>query len=93
MPKVVLHVGIERAIGRYFEVQHVVDIGVGAHAADVRGKGAVDDGAGRGRRRYRRRCVGETPGRRGVPRILNSRPIIGGDAVGNGKLPMLVESA
>ncbi len=82
----VLCVGIERAIRRKFEVQHVIEVGIGAHTADMRSKGAVDDRAGRGSGRYRRCGVGETPSRSRVPRILNSGSVIGGYAVGNGNV-------
>ena len=53
----------------------------GADAADARGKGSFDHGAGGWCRSKRRCCVGESPGRRGVPQILNGRIVVGGDAV------------
>ena len=83
----VLLVEPERPVSRQFEIEQVVDHRVGADAADMRGKRALDDRAGGGRGRKRRYGVGEGPRRRGVPQILNGRIVVGGDAVDEVKRP------
>ena len=77
----VLLVEPECLVAGQFEKEHVVDHRVGADAADMRGKSAFDDRLGAGRGRKRRAGKGERPRRRRVPRILNGRIIVGGDAV------------
>ena len=71
----------ERLVAGEFQIKQVVDEGVGADAADMRGKCALD------RRRMalwakdRRYGVREGPCRRGVPHILHGRIVVGRDAV------------
>ena len=82
----VLSARIERAIDGCFEVDQVIDIGIGADAADMRRKATVDDWRGSKPGAERRDCVGKTPGRCCIPRILDSRVVVCRDAVGNVEL-------
>ena len=77
----VLMLKLERLIAAKFEKERVVDHRVGADAAHMRGKSALDNRRGGGFGRKRRAGIGECPRRSRIPRILNGRIIVGGDAV------------
>ena len=87
MPSEFCWLKAERPVSRQFQIEQVVDHGVGADAADARGKRALDHRAGGGRARKRRYGVRERPCRRGVPQVLDGRIVVGGDAVDEIKRP------
>src|ERR1700730_15309332 len=80
-----LRVEVERAVARHFQIKLVVDEGISADPAHMRGKSALDQGFGPGCRRNRRRDIREGPGRRGVPYVLDRWIVVGRDAVDNVK--------
>ena len=72
---------VERPVGRQFQINKVVDERVAAGASYKFRIGAVDLCRGRRSRRNVRPRVRKTPGRRRVPRVLDGRIVVGGDAV------------
>ena len=79
--QIVQRVGTERGVGRRFKVERVVDERVGARAADMSRKSAIDY---RGRSESvaeGRNCIGERPSRRRIPRVLHGGIVVGRDAV------------
>lgn len=92
-PHRVLLAEAQRLVAGDFEIEQIVDEGVGAHAANMGRKRALDQ---RRRLLWSENCgcrVGKGPGWRGVPDILHSRVVVGGDAVdqveGNRRIPPL----
>src|SRR6516162_2715700 len=80
----VLCAGTKGAIDRGFEVDQIVYVDITADAADGSGKAAVDDRGGWSESRPERRCgVGESPGGRGVPRVLDSWIVVCRNSIGN----------
>src|ERR1700692_232108 len=77
----------KRLVTRQFEIKQVVDKRISTDAADMRGKSTLDDRPWLLRTKNRRHGIGEGPRRRGVPHILNSRIVVGGDAVDKIKRP------
>src|SRR6185437_14519973 len=77
----VLRAKAERLVTGEFEVKQVVDKGIGADAADMRGEGALDHRSRVLRTKDIRYSVREAPCRRRVPDVLHRRIVVGGDAV------------
>ena len=81
----VLRAEVKRAVARRFEVKRIVDEAISADPAHMRGKGTLDQRLGAGRRRNGRDRIGEGPGGRGVPHVLDRRIVVRRDAVENVK--------
>ena len=83
----VLRIGTERRVHRRFKVKRVIDKRVRARTGDMRCKGAVDDRGGAESVTESGHGVRESPGRRGIPRVLNGGIVVGRNAVGNIERP------
>src|SRR5579863_3894617 len=79
-----LSVGIECRVNRTFDIDRIVDKRVAAKTDDALCKATVENwNIGRPDLSEWRVHVGEGPGGRRVPRILNGRVVVGGNAIGD----------